>query len=455
MVRLGRVVYYLRISSKPSAEYEPARYFSADDGIFLGLDEHRRPVYIPWSEWRRKHIDVVGTTGSGKGVAAQVMLTQCSRNGEAVVVIDPKHDEYLAHVLRQAAIDAGVPFIFIDLTGELPQWHPLLAKSPVQIEELLSAGFSLGERGSDADFYRLEDRRAARLFSSIPGVASLTLASAFTRLLIENPKLAESAKKFVSDLEEIALLPVVSTNAGIDLAAAIEGGGVIYVRGSMRSPRILKLQKILLIAVMQHIEGRPRSNARHVCLFLDEFKYLISRPALELLGAIRDKKAHAILAHQSLGDLRDCPADLDPDSVVASVNENTALKIAYSVRDPDTADWLARMSGQILVDDEIRQVKTNIGLAETRENGRSLRQAERPLVDTNMLQSLPDRCAVLYGVGIARFFFTSPIRVQTGYDEPMPTVPEQPQVHEHAVALTSSAGTKQPGTLAAGVIDVD
>jgi len=439
---------------EPRSTYQPEKYFKNERGLFLGLDEHRRPIYISWSEWRRKHIDIVGTTGSGKGVAAQIMTAQCARSGEAVVVIDPKNDEFLVHVLHRAAAEAKIPFLFVDLAGDIAQWHLFGGKTKVEIEELLTAGFSLGERGTDADFYRLDDRRAARLFAGLDGVERQPLAASFTRLLTQNPDLSEKAKKFVADLEEVAQAPVVATDAGLDFKATIEVGGVIYARGSMRNPRILKLQRMFLISIMQMIENRPRTKARHVCLFLDEFKYLISRPALELLGAIRDKKAHAILAHQSLGDLRDCPADLDPESVVASVNENTAIKIAYAVRDPDTADWLARMSGQILVDDEIKQVRTNIGLAEMRENGRALRQAERPLIDTNMLQSLPDRCAVLYGVGLARFFFTSPIHVRQGADAPTPTIPRMPS-GEGVHGLAPFVEHKLPGTIAAGVIDVD
>jgi hypothetical protein len=146
-------------------------------------------------------------------------------------------------VLQQAALDAGVPFIFIDLGGDLAQWHPFRGKSPMQIEELLSAGFSLGERGTDADFYRLDDRRAARLLSALPGVNDQPLAEAFTLLLTQHPQLADKAKKFVADLEEVALLPVVATDFGLDIQAAIEAGAVIYVRGTMRNPRVLKLQR--------------------------------------------------------------------------------------------------------------------------------------------------------------------------------------------------------------------
>jgi type IV secretory pathway TraG/TraD family ATPase VirD4 len=136
---------------------------------------------------------------------------------------------------------------------------------------------------------------------------------------------------------------------------------------------------------------------------------------------------------------------------VASVNEDCALKIAYAIRDPDTADWLSRMSGHILVDDEIRQVRTNVGLAETRENGRTLRQAERPLIDTNMLQSMPDRCAVLFGVGTARFFFTSAILVEKS---PEATRLHKPP-HRRPAGIASRSMSAGAATVAETTIDVD
>jgi len=435
----------------PQQRYDPCKYFTLTKGIFFGLDERKRPVYVPWDKWHKSHIELVGTTGSGKGVAAGVLLTQAIAQGETVVVLDPKNDEFLPHVMHQAAHAAGVPYVFVDLLADSPQWNPLHGKSTREIEELFSAGFSLGERGTDADFYRLDDRRAARVLAAILPTPRPTLAEAYRMLATQESKIAESGKKFAFDLEELGMIQSTNIAQGINLAELIQAGSIIYVRGSMRNPSILKLQRIFVLSLMQHIEARERESARHVCLFMDEFKYLISRPALEALGAIRDKRAHVIIAHQSLGDLRDGPADLDPEAVVSSINENCSIKISYAVKDPDTADWLARMSGQILVDDEIRQVQTNVGLAETRKNDRSLRQEERALIDTNMLQALPERCAVLYGAGLAQFFFTAPISVvkTTAAMMPLRFEPGMPEV-----SATGASVSPAP-TLGRALLDVD
>ena len=390
--------------------YDPLPFCGSPDQLFLGMGPDGSALHIDQALWRKSHVDIVGMTGSGKGVLAGVLLTQAVQQGEAVVVIDPKDDEYAPRVMARAAREAGVPYYRLDLMAETGQWNPLQGKTADEIEELLVATLGLGERGTEADFYRLSDRRAAREFAQLFDDEPLPILLETFRT---HPA-ARKAAKFIDDMEEIVATPSTRAEEGLDIAQAIAEGAVIHVRGSLRHSRILKLQKMFVLSVIQHCERRDREGARQVCLFLDEFRYLVSAPVLEALASIRDKRAHLVLAHQTVNDLRNVSGDLDPAQVVASVTENCGLKFAYRVNDPDTALWLARMSGNILVDDEVRNLETDVVLAERERETRSLRQAERYLVDTNMLQSLPPRCAVSYGNGLAQFVFTSPVPVGQG-----------------------------------------
>lgn len=397
------------------AAFDPVRFMAPEKGVFLGLDENDRPQYIATDVWRRSHVQVIGTSGAGKGVATAVLLSQAVRDGEAVVVIDPKNDEWAPHVLRRECERQGVPFALVDLRSKTPQIDLFDGATADQLEELLVAGFSLSERGDAADFYRLGDRQTARLAGQVleeDGDGSWTV-----RDLADHPairKAKQDAPGFVGKLDELARVGSVTKAGARLLSQTVRGGGCLYVIGSMRNERVRIAQRMLLVRLLQIVESRNRitETPRPVCCFLDELKYHLSRPALEGLGAARDKGLHFVLAHQSLADLRDCPADLDGDAVVGAVVENCALRIAYRVRDPETAQWLAAMSGSILVDDESRRIERNLGLAELVESERTVRLAERYLVDVNMLLNLPPRVAVVYGQELPRFAHICPLAVQ-------------------------------------------
>jgi hypothetical protein len=132
---------------------------------------------------------------------------------------------------------------------------------------------------------------------------------------------------------------------------------------------------------------------------------------MEALQGARDKGLSVVMAHQSIADLRDCPKDLDPESVVGGVMENGKLKVLYQVQDPDTAEWLAKKSGTTLVDDEVRSVRKNLALSEVVSGERSIRQAETYAVDTNQMLNLPKQVAVVFGLSKTEFVQTAAVRV--------------------------------------------
>ncbi|ECE3295006.1 MFS transporter [Salmonella enterica] len=371
-----------------SVSYNPLDYIDLSKGVFIGLNKDDQPQYITIEEFQTQHADLIGTTGSGKGVSACVLLYQAILLGEGVFAEDPKNDEWAPHVLREACEKAGKQFVLINLNDLNFQLDLLADISHEQLEELFNAGFSLAKKGEGADFYRIADRRAARNTAAIyePG---MTLRDLFNTDFVKS--LDETVPAFYGELEEIALVNSINATNGFSLKKIFDEGGCCYIIGSMRNQKIISAQRMILTRLIQIAETRDRikGKPRPIAIFLDELKYHLSRPALEGLGAARDKGVHIIMAHQSIKDLYDCPADLDGDAVAGSVIENCKFMLVYRLRDPDTADWIARMTGSILVDDEMRKLKTDISLTEKMETDRMVRQAERYYIDTNMLLNLP------------------------------------------------------------------
>lgn len=392
--------------------YDPSTYIDLQKGVFIGLSEKHQAQYIPLNEWQKQHADIIGTTGSGKGIACGILLYQSILAGEGVFVLDPKNDEWAPHVYQAACKAAGKPFFLIDLNQPHYQLDLLADMSAEQLEELFIAGFSLGKKGNSADFYRIDDRRAARAAARL-FETGMTFRDLFNSDYIQG--IAESIKGFFGEIEEISLLNAINARRGLNLKTIFDEGGCCYFIGSMRNTKIITAGRMIFVRLLQIAETRDRihSTPKPIAIFLDELKYHISKPAMEGLGAARDKGVHIIMAHQSIADLRDCPADLNGDAVVGAVVENAKFKLVYKVLDPDTADWVSKMSGTILVDDETRRVDINQVLTEVVDNARTIRQAERRYIDTNMLLSLPEGAGYVFtNSALPRASLVSHVQVQ-------------------------------------------
>lgn len=379
-------------SVKQGKPFDPTRYICLKKGVFVGLDEKERAVYVPLKEFRR-HWEIIGQTRAGKGLSGATLLDQAAQLGECVVIFDPKGDSFMPSVMSASAQRAGVPFTLIDLReGQPPQLNLLAGCSAQDIEEILIQSFDLIEKGDNADVYRIEDRAAARLIAG-------SGARSFPELYAKAGQMLDQSKtrRLFEALRELALLPAIQTVAGIDLSKIVGRPGILYVTGSTRYEPVVRLQKAILLRVLQIVDKRGQEkDGTWTALFLDEFKYLLSPAALQGLGIIADRRCHLLLAHQSLGDLRD--TTLPAAAVEGAVLVNCALKLLFRTNDPDTATWEARLCGTVPVHTEVTQ-KT---IFKFHNAEGSWRESARPLFDENVLQSLPPFCAILVGAGVPR-----------------------------------------------------
>lgn len=406
-------------AAKP--RFDPLAHINFNRGIFVGIDETDQPLYIKESDWEVSHLLLSGRTRSGKGVAAQILGCQSIRLGELFVVLDPKCDTWMPHIYRDECTRSGKPWVLLDLRpSATPQINLGQGATAESLESVLIGGFSLTEKGDNADFYRLGDRAAARAaaahWAKNPGDTPADIVAHFGQAW------GESAAGFLSGMQELADLPAVNRRdgQGIDLRALAESGGCLYVIGDMLNTRIIRVQRMILLLLLELARTRDSidETPKIIRVFADEFRVHISRPFIVSLGASAGWRLLSMLAFQSFGDLRDCPADLDPDLIQQATMENCAVQLSYRIKDAKTAEALAATTGQILVDDETRKISRNLAMSETVDGERTVKQAERYLVDVNMITNLPIPdpkagtigCGVLVGVGpLAQFCFTSPV----------------------------------------------
>lgn len=429
--------------------FDPLHFVQPDRGLFVGLDDSKTSIYIPYDVWRLSHVLLSGRTRSGKGVAAQILLAQAIARGEFVVVLDPKHDSWMPHVFHQAALHAGQPYCFLDLRpGQPPQINMFDGCDEETAESMLIAAFSLAEKGEAADFYRLADRKAAR-------EAARYIASGYTAadaLAAFGEQWLNRAAGFHAAIEEMADLPSVNAaRGGVDVAALSRSGGCLYVSGDMGNTRVIRMQRMLLVRLMMLAKATQHDSERRlITVFADEFKVHVSRPFMTSLGAAAGWGLHCILAFQSLQDLADVPGDLDKDSVKGAVMENCAIQLSYRIKDPVTAEWLAASTGIILVDDETRKIERNLALTETVLPERSVRMAERHLIDTNMIMNLPAGCGALVGATkLPAFCYTSPVRVEK-HDAALTVTPAAPLVPVQVQAINVNVQSAACAAAASG-----
>lgn len=398
-----------------SVQYDPRRYFDSCQRkaeVFVGLERNKKPVAIGIARALQSHLQLIGPTGSGKGVAGQTLLSQAIRRGEAVIVFDPKvdGDKWLPSVLYAECKAAGMPFHFINLCTELPQFNLLKGATGQEIRQLLTTGLRLGRRGGEADFYRLAERafatRGAKGEFGVP-TSIPALADALREAAGED---ADKLRGLLDQIDELADIPAIQTDEGVDLGTVLEQGGVLYVAGSDADEDILLLQPMIVLRLVQLIRRRERDTGRHVTMFLDEVKYLLSVPVINSLGLIRDRGCNLILAHQALEDL--VCIDADRATTEGAVRINCTLRLCYRQTDPRTVQWIEEQTGKILVNTESREISRNTALAEVPHEIRRVQQVQRAKIDGNMIQQLPDGCGVLIGSGPAKLVFTSPVRVE-------------------------------------------
>lgn len=102
-------IYWLNAKRAPAPSQIPTT------GLYLGKSRYRgveRPIYIS-DEDRRRHIYVIGKTGTGKSQLLEEMIVQDIKNGKGCAVVDP-HGDLIDGVLARIPPERAEDVIYFD-----------------------------------------------------------------------------------------------------------------------------------------------------------------------------------------------------------------------------------------------------------------------------------------------------------------------------------------------------
>jgi hypothetical protein len=373
-------------------DYNPHKFINLKKGIFIGLDERVKPIYLLLDDWYKRHFLIVGATRAGKGVAMQGLGVQSLMLGETVVFLDPKGDQYMPHILKAQCDKQGVPYHYINLTKDEPQINLIADFSSRDLKNCLVEAFSQREMGAESDVYRKNEQEfLENLAAFIVEQNQAANAKSLSELCndYEISRYADNYKSSVSDLNKLTRISAINAANASSLAALIEQGGCIYIVGDLLDETMKKIQRFIFCRVIQLARNYEAQNApRQITVFADELVAHISRFVAESYTVSLGWGLKIVSAIQSLKLLKGAPADIDPEFLLGAIFDNSQNKLFYRADDIATADFLSDMTGKIQVEDEQKVVTRNSLNSEKLDRETRLIPSERNLYDRNMILKL-------------------------------------------------------------------
>ncbi len=362
-------------------------------GVLLGVHHGQggtRPVRCP-TEDRRRHMYVVGQTGTGKSTLFLGMILQDMRAGRGLAVIDP-HGELVDEVLASVPREREPDVIVLDPTDlERPVGINLLdAHTPLErdfcVNYLMDVFDQLYDlRATGGPIFEMYMRNALYLLLAQPPsfrAAVVDVPPVFQRRELRDALLATCTNRYVVDFWEKEATQVTGEAGLSNLAPYITSKlsrfiynevvrGIVGQRTStvdfgrvMDEGRILlvDLRKGLLGDINSHFLGmmvvgklfaaalgrtgtRRGRRLRDFFVYVDEFHNLATPTFVSILSEARKYRLALVLTNQYVAQL--------PPYVVQGILGNVGTLVSLRVGAQD-AELLAQVFGQVVAPTDLQ-----------------------------------------------------------------------------------------------------
>lgn len=370
--------YYNRYSKKQKLyKYEKEiANVEKENSTFMGYTDIGDKFYLNL-DYRRMHMQVVGTTNAGKteSVLVPLMIDDIEK-GRGFIIIDGKSDMSLLNKIYAYTkkYKREEDFVLFSLTDyyKSQTYNPLLQGSVDQITEKVINSF-----GIENEYYKTIQfdvfRNIVSIFKSAKEYPTfLKILQAINDPIVldrlakigKDRLLMEWANKFVTmnkDSRQEQVSGLVSNlgyfvsgevkelfnvkESAINLKDVIEQGKICYFQlPVLKSPMLGKsvakmvLQDIQSQISERHASGKDEHNFFGV--FLDDFSEYLTKPFVSVLNKSRSANVGIAFAHQAIGDLESLGTE-----VKNQIQTNTNLKVFMRTNEPGSTEFFSKSIG--------------------------------------------------------------------------------------------------------------
>ena len=383
------------------------------DGIDIHLSDENRSA----------HVQVIGTTGSGKTKSVVIPWSiRDLKRGRSVVIIDGKGasdlPEEIFNIIEASKIDCKQFHFDLDNPVSSVSINPLRHGTAQQITDRIFSSFEFQDPFYSAVQYDIcgylikliidtervvtfkqlyslltDDKELSKLISELDETHGL-------RDKLKN-YLRESAKDrrnkmagLISQVSPFAnsevaeIVNCTSDNSSLSnlLLNSYDTQIFIFSIPTLKYQKLgHQLGKLILQELAWCIGERERLRDNNfTAVILDEFPEFVYEGFISILNKARSAKVAMHLCHQALSDLTAVS-----ESFARSINTNTNVKCILGLNDPETADFYARHLGTTTTEKYTEQTVEGGFFRNKEETGRaSMREVESYKVHPNILKSL-------------------------------------------------------------------
>ncbi len=295
--------------------------------------DDQRPVAMT-RDARRRHVYVVGATGTGKSTLLLNLMTQALAAGEGLTMVDV-HGDLADSLLQLTPSQRTNDVIVFDPAGDCAvPFNPLACADPSRMDQVASGVVSAFRKLNDSWGPRLENLLRFAVFAVIEQQGTLldvqqllTEAQVRDRMVpriqdevvrsfwqhefkawnaqYRTEAVSSVTNKILPFLTNRRLREIVTTRRpGLDVRQVMDRGQILVInlsRGKLGQDNATLLGSLLLTAIEQAALSRAdlsHGQRRDHSLFLDEFQTLVTPSTAIMLSESRKYGLNLVLSHQ-------------------------------------------------------------------------------------------------------------------------------------------------------------